>query len=606
MKYALNEIIPVEDLPHGADYQLANSFANFLYKTWHELGFGDPTPNNYAMAKFLQYGGDRSQMLAFRGAAKSYITGPFTDWCLYRDPNCQVLTTSATGAFAAANARFAHTLVHSFDWLAHMRPSHNQATSTADWDVRGVKPAKGTSYASRSITGQITGLRADVIISDDAETPNTSSTPGARSELRHRLSEFGGAIIKPGGKIVYLGTPQCEETIYKDNEVKGYETLIIPIVYPTPEEIVKYGRHRLAPHILEHLEENPGLAGTSTEPTRFTEADIAQRQIEWGGAEFRRQFKMFMDAGDDSGQPLKLRNLVVMDLQPHHPLIPDTGVPAQLQPAITGATPIDLLAEGVNIDSLSEDQKIYAPAAASMFQKPDETIMWVDPSGAGTDETSWAVTALKSARVFLLSAKGRLEGYTEDTLMAIALDAKKWGVGTIYVEQEMGAGMFASLLKPILKEIKHPCTVEAVSSGKKSKEARIIANMEPLTTTRRLVVNLDIFRVDNNSARYSAIQESKQRFYRFTYQYTRIKDEKGCLPKDDRIDAVAAACGHWTDRLEIETKEAEEQHMEEYMAEQLRLANEGAVFPIQDIKGDLEKFINETGPYANKVSHNRY
>jgi hypothetical protein len=59
---------------------------------------------------------------------------------------------------------------------------------------------------SAGITGQITGTRADEIISDDVESPDNSATQGMREKLGEKIKEFD-SILKPGedSRVTYLG-----------------------------------------------------------------------------------------------------------------------------------------------------------------------------------------------------------------------------------------------------------------------------------------------------------------------------------------------------------------------------------------------------------------
>ena len=62
------------------------------------------------------------------------------------------------------------------------------------------------SLLARGITANITGSRADVVICDDVEVPNTCNTPGKREQLRERLAEISYVLV-PGGLQLYVGTP---------------------------------------------------------------------------------------------------------------------------------------------------------------------------------------------------------------------------------------------------------------------------------------------------------------------------------------------------------------------------------------------------------------
>ena len=544
-------------------------FPNFLWKTWKYIGIPvDPTPLQYDFAHYLTDGlamgqlqeeaqkgsqGARKILMAFRGGAKSYVTTTFAVYRLRINRDEEVLVTSATDGFAGSIATFAYNMVRNFDFLADMKPRSDQRQSALAFDVNGAKVSKDESFASRSIFGQITGRRATVIIGDDLETPNTSDTELKRATLRHRVSELGGAIIKPGGDIYFLGTAQHEQTIYKEYaEEKGYELRIYPILYPIPstdpkqDELRKFGP-RLAPMIAKALEENPLLAGTSTEPTRFSEADIEGRRLEWGTTEFNRQFKMWMDADGGKGNPLKLRDLICMDLSK-----PSIGKPLLLPSEVVHSTLAQhrLPEDNPQVDSLSGDAYLYGPARADVWVPAEQVICNIDTSGEGDDETSWSILAGTGAMVFLLHQGSSLDGHSEDTMKAIAKDCLDWGVQTINVEKNFGGGMFSSLLRPHLELIGLVAEVlDKLASNQVSKERRIVETCEPVLTGHRLVVNTEVLRNDYHIG-YEDVERAKRRFYRLTYQLTRMTKQKGALKHDDRMDSLAGGLAHFIDRLQ--------------------------------------------------------
>lgn len=538
---------------------LADNFKNYLWKTWRTLGLGDPSRLQYDFADYLQDPsqraeglGSRKELLAFRGAAKTYVTTTYGDWRLYRDQEEKVLVTSATASFAKAISTFAFMMIQNFDWLGHLAPRPDQRQAAQAFDVNGAAAAKDTSFAAESIFGQITGKRASLIIGDDLETPNTSDTEGSRAELWKRVGEFG-AIILPGGDIIYLGTPQVENTIYKRNqEEKGYEVRIYPIVYPITspdpkkDELRRYGP-MLAPLLRKDLEANPELAATSTEPGRFDAADIAARRIEWGATEFDRQFKLFMDAGAGRGNPLKMRDLVVMDLPRTVPM----RLPSELDWAALPANRLD----GIEVDAMTGDSTLYAPSKAAVWLEPNDIVMWVDPSGEGMDETTWTIAAELGGRVFLLWQGYSLDGHTQGTMLNIAMDGKAWGARRIKVESNFGQGMFGELLKPVCREMDYEVTIEDIRQGVVSKEQRIVGNLEPMTSSHRLVINAELLRRDYAVA-YDHIEDGKRRFYRLSYQLSRITKQKGCLRHDDRIDGASSATQHFIGILQQALKEA--------------------------------------------------
>jgi hypothetical protein len=552
-----------------------NYFPNFLWKSWRTIGLPDPTPLQMDFADYLSQGvlnevgeaarkgdiGARKILMAFRGASKSYVS---TDYAVYRlrlNREEIVLVTSATSGFAGGIATFAWQMVANFDWLSDLKPRSGQRFSSQAFDVAGCPPAvKDESFASESIFGQITGRRASLILGDDLETPNTSETEGKRSQLRARMAELGGAIIKPGGDIYLLGTAQTEQTVYREyHEEKGYELRIWPIVYPVPnedpklDEVRKYGP-TLAPSLAKALTGNPHLAGTSVEPTRFTEGDILQREQEWGRIEFARQFKMFMDAGVGKGAPLKLRDLIVLELGSS----PAVGSSGLLLPSEVIYNPLPANKLEIEVDALTGDSAVYAPDKTDAWIKPEKIVCIVDTSGGGTDETTWTIGAELLGRVFGLWQGAALEGHTLGTLKGIAGDCKRWGVQTIEIEANFGGEMFAELLRPVCADMGYTPEIISVPAKQVQKEVRIVENLEPLASSHRLIINAELLRRDF-PVDYEDVEAGKRRYYRFTYQFSRMTKAKGAVPHDDRVEGFSGLAAHFVGMLQRRLRDAAEQ-----------------------------------------------
>lgn len=590
---------------------------NFLFKTWRTFNLPDPTPLQY---DFIEYANDhrawaqvqeeakkellagtsltgaRKILMAFRGAAKTYVVTTNSVYRLRENPEQEeVLVVSATDGFAGGISVMAYNMVTQFDWLqADLAPSKDQPASSLAFDVRGRIATKDRSFTARGIFGQITGLRATLILGDDLETPNTSETETKRTNLRHRMGELGGAIIKPGGDILMMGTAHAEQTVYKEYaDEKGYELRIYPIVYPTEKEQGKVGA-RMAPMLKKALEANPLLAGTSTEPSRFTERDIMGRQTEYGRTEFERQFKMWLDAGSDRLYPLKLRDLVVIDITPPSPA---TGGKVLLPTVLAWTTMRDRRVREVELDSLTGDGALFYSLTQDIFLPAEQVICRIDPSGAGTDETSWSILAGLGGRVYLLAQGSRLEGHTEDTLKAIAADCALWGVQLVQVESNFGQGMFSSLLTPHLKTAGAVASVEDVNSGQTQKERRIVETLEPVVTSHRLIVNSEVFRKDFHID-YKAVEENKRRFYRLSYQFTRITRQKDALKHDDRVDSLAGGVSHFVDRMKRALKEEESLSKDEALqreAEKIIQARQAAGLPVVGLLPDTSTVAREKG-----------
>lgn len=186
---------------------VSDDFRKFLYLIWKHLNLPDPTPVQYDIADYLQNGPKRSCVQAFRGVGKSWITSAFVLWQLFRDPDTKILVVSASKERADAFSTFTLRLISEVPYLQHLMPRENQRSSKIAFDVGPAKAAHAPSVKSVGITGQLTGSRGNLIVADDVEVPNNSATQQMRDKLSEQVKEFD-AVLSPGGRIIYLGTPQ--------------------------------------------------------------------------------------------------------------------------------------------------------------------------------------------------------------------------------------------------------------------------------------------------------------------------------------------------------------------------------------------------------------
>ena len=158
------------------DEQLVKAWSDFRYFVfivWYEIGLPAPTPIQLDMANVLQNPpSDRYIIQGFRGVAKSFLTCAYAVWLLWKNPLLKILITSASKDRADANAIFIRKIINTLDFLECLRvTSEDKLTGLRDtqnlFDVKGAIPDISPSIKSVGITGQITGTRADVLISDD-------------------------------------------------------------------------------------------------------------------------------------------------------------------------------------------------------------------------------------------------------------------------------------------------------------------------------------------------------------------------------------------------------------------------------------------------------
>ena len=278
--------------------QFREDFRYFLVVVWKHLQLPNPTPVQLDIAEYMQDGPKRRIIEAFRGVGKSWMAAAYVLWLLRNDPQKKIMVVSASKMRADDFAQFCLRLIREMDILKCLEPDRDEQRSASNrFDVRPATPDQSPSVKSVGIFGQLTGSRADLILADDCEVPNTAWTVGMREKLIVSVGEFN-AILKPGGEIMFLGTPQTEESIYNKLQTKGYECRIWPSRYPKKPQ--KYGAS-LAPMILENCVE---LVNKPTDPDRFNELDLIQREASYGKSQFTLQFQLDTTLSDLNRFPL--------------------------------------------------------------------------------------------------------------------------------------------------------------------------------------------------------------------------------------------------------------------------------------------------------------
>ncbi|WCK25334.1 phage terminase large subunit [Agrobacterium pusense] len=190
------------------------------------------------------------------------------------------------------------------------------------------------------------------------------------------------------------------------------------------------------------------------------------------------------------------------------------------------------------------------------------SVMAIDPSGKGGDETAYAIVKILHGNLFLVASGGFKEGYAETTLKALATLGKVHNVNRVIVEANFGDGMFTQLLKPVFTRV-HPVTIEEVKHSTQ-KERRICDVLEPVLNQHRLVVDSAVVKRDFEA------EPHRQLFY----QLTRITRDRGALINDDRLDALAIAVTYWVEHMARDTDKAAEDHRAEMLKRELESFSE--------------------------------
>ena len=532
--------------------QLKGSFLKFLWYVWTGvLSLPAPTRVQKDIAKYLE-GGPRLRFIAaFRGVGKTFLTGAYIVWRLWRDPTLVIMVVSANERFAAKVASFVHAIINAEDILtrepvpwAELKARPGQKNSTLEFDVGPAPPSKDPSVFAVGITGQMTGGRADILLYDDIEVPSNSETEAQREKLSERAAE-AAALRKPGGETIYLGTFQSMASIYRDLRSKGYGMRLWPARYPTEDKAALY-EDTLAPMLAADLKADPSLAkptastlgGSPTDPQRFTDFDLMERESEWGVAGFQLQFMLDTSLTDAGRFPLKTRDLILMDTAPD-------AAPMRVA---WGAQP-EKMEKGLDNVGFDGDRFFRPVYQAEQWVPYTGSVLDIDPSGRGADETGYIVTKFLNGLVVIRRWGGFRDGHSEATLRRLAEIAKEERVNLVRVEGNFGDGMFSRLLEPHLRAVTYPVPIEDHKVFGQ-KEHRIMGLVRPALQQHRIVLDAEVAREDLAQAR-TAVE------YSGLYQLTHLTEARGALRKDDRVDVLSHALAYWSGYMNADAEEAE-------------------------------------------------
>lgn len=555
-------------------------FVFFLFVLWKALSLPVPTRCQIDMAKKLSAGDNRRFILqAFRGIGKSFITCAFVVWKLWNNPDLKFMIVSASKERADANSIFIKRIIDLMPQLQELKPKQGQRDAVISFDVGPAKPDHSPSVKSVGITGQLTGSRADILIADDVEVPNNSATQAARDRLSELVKEFD-AILKPGGTIIYLGTPQNEMTLYRELEGRGYTTTIWPARYPRDKKDWQSYGDRLAPMLQAELEEDPeSFYWRPTDEVRFDDTDLKERELSYGKAGFALQFMLNPNLSDAEKYPLKLRDLIVADLDPASSPMVYQWLP----------NPQNKREDVPNVGLMGDSYHTYQ-TVGSAFSSYTQKILIIDPSGRGKDETGYAVLYQLNGYIFAMEVGGMRGGYEDSTLESLAKIGRKWKVNEYVIEGNFGDGMYLELFKPVAARI-HPAAVTEVKS-KGQKELRICDVLEPIMGSHRLIVNAAAIVQDYQTA--SDKDGVRNPIYSLFYQMTRISRERGALAHDDRLDALAIGVQFFVESMAKDANKGEREVTEEWLEEQMENPRKG-----------FESIHTEFWDNGVRVTHNK-
>ena len=518
---------------------LRDDFKLFLQALWAQLDLPSPTRAQYAIADYLQHGPKRLQVQAFRGVGKSWITGAFVLWTLFNDPEKKIMIISASKERADNMSIFLQKLIIETPWLDHLRPkSDDSRWARISFDVN-CSPHQAPSVKSVGITGQLTGSRADLMILDDIEVPGNSMTELMREKLLQLVTEVESILTpKDDSRIIFLGTPQTTFTIYRKLAERNYRPFVWTARYPRKKENYE---NLLAPQLQEDLD-NGAEPWEVTDPDRFDDLDLLEREASMGRSNFMLQFMLDTSLSDAEKFPLKMADLVITSVNPSS--APDN--------VVWCSDPSNVIKDLPTV-GLPGDY-FYSPMQLTGEWTPyTETICSIDPSGRGTDETAACFISQKNGFLYVHEMRAYRDGYSDKTLLDILRGCKKYGVTKLLIETNFGDGIVSELFKKHLQQTKQLIDIEEVRANVR-KEDRIIDALEPVLNQHRLVVDRSVIDWDFKSNPDAAPEE--RLLYMLFYQMSRMCREKGAVKHDDRLDCLAQGVKYYTDAMAISAHEA--------------------------------------------------
>ena len=269
------------------------------------------------------------------------------------------------------------------------------------------------------------------------------------------------------------------------------------------------------------------------------------------------QYMLSTSLDDLSRYPLKLSDLSVMNL----------NLETAPEKVIWASSP-ELRHEDLPNVGLQGDGYFRPMQLQGDWLPYTGSVMSIDPSGKGSDETSYCVTKFLNGNIFITDSGGFSAGYTEHVLNKLVLIAKKNKVNKILIEDNFGQGMFEVLLKPYLNK-EYKCSTELVRQTT-NKHRRILDTLEPLISQHRIIIDKKVIQNDYELSN-NLYSPEKALKYQLFYQISRLQKGANTLRHDDRIDALQIACQYWQKQLAKDQDQAFRQRKEDLLNAELDL-----------------------------------
>lgn len=192
------------------------TFAEFVDK-WNR-GQKQTTPSHHKrisawLERSWQTNKNELLLMAFRNSGKSTLVGLFCAWLFVVSPSLRIMVLAADLSLARKMTRNVKRIIERHPDCEGLKPKSRDQWASDQFTVNRDTELRDPSMLAKGIVANITGSRADVVICDDVEVPNTSDSRHKREDLRDRLDEIDYVLV-PGGLQLYVGTPHTFHSIY--------------------------------------------------------------------------------------------------------------------------------------------------------------------------------------------------------------------------------------------------------------------------------------------------------------------------------------------------------------------------------------------------------
>ena len=278
-----------------------------------------------------------------------------------------------------------------------------------------------------------------------------------------------------------------------------------------------------------------------TDPDRFADNDLLEREAAMGRSNFMLQFMLDTSLSDAEKFPLKFSDLIITSVNPTQ--APDS--------CVWCSDPRNVLKDLPTV-GLPGDY-FYSPMQLQGEWGPyQETICSVDPSGRGTDETAATFISQRNGFLYVHEIRAYRDGYSDNTLLDILRGCRKYNVSKLVIETNFGDGIVSELFRKHLQQSKLNIGIEEVRATVR-KEERIIDALEPVMNQHRLIIDRGVVEWDYNSNKDDPPE--KRLLYMLFYQMSRMCREKFAIRHDDRLDSLAQGVKYFTDAMGISAQE---------------------------------------------------